>query len=537
MQLFKTRRFGSALALLLALSVVTALPAAASYVSDAAIALKSNPIYVHPDMRPQLSAGDEQALWQRITSGNKPIYVALLPEAALADTGGNADNLPQAIGNLTGPGTVAVVAQLPNGKRGLRASSSLLPTGKAGELATLAVQSKGSSGMAAILTDFISRVQREPDKASQPSSSGSPAATPKPSDDKGGTSGWLIFLLVVGVLTLLGLAVWGLVRRSQRKEEERQEARDFADEKAQAESAVSALANDVLLYSTLTNPRAQELYGQATERYNYASSKLGRATTRGDIAAALEAAQAGQRYMNDAVTINSGGTVKSPEPTPPPNDSSRRQSAKKPKASGSHRGGTKRQRERTDVPPPSGGRKVLRNYRYPNGTRGDAYWYGGGYGPGGGDGPGSVYYGPGYYAGVSPWDTFILWSLLDNSSNEGSWRDGYKEGLHDGREEQSSSDVSVDHGTDQYDRSDTSTYDSPSSDTSYDRGGGADIDPEPERVSVDSGWSSPAPSYNPPAPSYSPPSYDPPSYDSGSGGGYDSGSSGGYDSGGGGGDF
>lgn len=524
------RRFGSALAAILTLCIITALPAAASYVSDAATALKNSPIYVHPDMRSQLSPGDEQALRQRITSGRSPVYVALLPEAALADTGGNADALPQAVGNLSGQrGTVAVVVQLLNGRRGLRASSSVLEEGVAKEQAELAAQSKGSQGMAAVLTDFVSRVQREANRAAQPagSPSGNEGAT---AEKKSGTSGWLILLIVISVLAALGLLIWGLAVRSRRKEEERQEAEVFSDEKAASESAYSALGNDVLTQSSMSDPEAMGLYDKAAERWRWAGGKLATARTLGDLAAVRDAVSLGQRYMNEAVAINSGKQSEIDEPAAQLRRSSRSQAGSKSKAksgskSGNGRSSRGKQEQRTDVPPPDG-RATVRNYRTDD-YQGELHWYGGGRRDG-------TYWQPGYYPTPYPWmgggymDPITTFLVMDAIMDDGHHHHDAQSG--------SGSDVSSDHGAGQYDGTEnTPAYESSDSGRSYDQGGGADFDgdnssrnPEPEPVSVDT-----SPSYSPPTPSY-----DPPSYDSGGsyGGGYDSGGGGGYD-GGGGGDF
>src|ERR1700712_3297603 len=91
------------LALLGLLALVLAPAAArATTIADVAAALRQDPVYNQAGASRALSADDLAELRQRIHSADPPIFVAVLPESAITNNGGNADDLLQAIARQTG---------------------------------------------------------------------------------------------------------------------------------------------------------------------------------------------------------------------------------------------------------------------------------------------------------------------------------------------------------------------------------------------------------------------------------------------------
>ena len=130
------RRLWIAIAPVLLLSLFAA-PANAQVtaVDAAANALRSNPVYVDSGAE-RGGDVDVDRLRSRIRQGDTPIFVAVLPAAALNEAGGDANRLPTVLAQRVGlRGTYAVVAG-----SSFRAGSNVLPEGQAGSLATASFQ-------------------------------------------------------------------------------------------------------------------------------------------------------------------------------------------------------------------------------------------------------------------------------------------------------------------------------------------------------------------------------------------------------------
>ena len=71
---------------------VWATPAAEAgpLIDGATSALRSDPVYVHPDAEPSLTASESEDLRARIAESGEPIFVAILPAAARDDLGAGA---------------------------------------------------------------------------------------------------------------------------------------------------------------------------------------------------------------------------------------------------------------------------------------------------------------------------------------------------------------------------------------------------------------------------------------------------------------
>lgn len=252
--------------------------ALAGEILDAAVSsLRTNDVYVDPSMQSTVGPGDAKILRDQIATSPTPIYIAVLPNAAKAEAGGSADGIPRLIGQRLGTGTVVVIAG-----NSFRAGSSVLPRGEAGSLATQVFNSKRSAGAVAVLTEYVSRVKNATRNAGNTAASRQAAAQ---KSDKGFPA-WAVVLLVLLGLSIVGIGAWVLVSRSNRKKKV-EVARTVADSK------VSALGNKVVEYSSVVDSRISE----AGERYNWASARLNKAETIGDLEEVAKAAEAGLRLI------------------------------------------------------------------------------------------------------------------------------------------------------------------------------------------------------------------------------------------------
>ena len=191
---------------LVAAALVLALAAPAQAlqgtVESAAQALVSDPVYVHPDAAPKLTAAQADELRQRITAkGAGPMYVAFLPASATAQFGGSIDaallGLQQRLGR---PGTYVLVAG-----RTFRAGSTDLKSGATAQAANAALNAH-SGDIAAILDDFTDRI-------------GDVRAGRSP-DSGGGVSAFVPLAFLILVVGGIGLLVTSRIRK-QRVEQQR----------------------------------------------------------------------------------------------------------------------------------------------------------------------------------------------------------------------------------------------------------------------------------------------------------------------------
>ncbi|MFZ8927187.1 MAG: hypothetical protein ACO3CU_10565, partial [Candidatus Nanopelagicales bacterium] len=181
-------------ALGLALGSLLALQAPAqarTSIDSVASALRSNPVYNDPAAENALTSGQAADLRAQITATGLPIYVAVLPASAAAETGGP-DALLRDLRNAVGrSGVYAVIAG-----NAFRAGST---EGSVTSIADSAFAAQSANGPYAVLEAFVAGVDAEfsgGSSSSQGSSSsgGFPLAT-------------LIFLGVIVALVVLGI-VW-----------------------------------------------------------------------------------------------------------------------------------------------------------------------------------------------------------------------------------------------------------------------------------------------------------------------------------------
>ncbi|MBA3841525.1 MAG: hypothetical protein H0X39_02730 [Actinobacteria bacterium] len=264
--------------ILIALAALALAPAAAAgtIIDRAVTGLSSNPVYVDPAATKTITAAQAAAVRQEIeTKGDGPIYIAILPAAALDEAGGDALGIVDEIHRQLGDrGAYAVVA---GGH--FRAEATDL-NGKAADLATKAFNAHHSDGIAPTLTDFVDRV----------------GAT---RSGKGDGSGGGIRRIGLFPILLLGGIAFFLFRRFKRR---RVQADEFREVKETVRQDLVALADDVqgLEQRVESNEPAKHDYLAALEQYARASGAFDQARSPQQLAPVGEALEEGRYLMASA---------------------------------------------------------------------------------------------------------------------------------------------------------------------------------------------------------------------------------------------
>jgi hypothetical protein len=250
---------------------------------DAAVqALGSTPIYGAPGAQLGLSSADRSRVERAIAQDEPgPLYIAVLPDSARDETGGDTNELVREIATvLRRPGTYVVLAG-----RQLRAASTLLAAGEAGRLAGDAVSAHRGEGSGAVLADLVHRIAqaRNDDRGGGGPGSGS-----------GGSSA----LGVLGVLALAGGAF--VLFRSRRRRRElatqmEQLRRVARDDLVSLGDEVRAVDLDVEMPGAA--PGAQEDLGKALSCYEEAERRFGAARTVEDFGPVTSACEEGRYWM------------------------------------------------------------------------------------------------------------------------------------------------------------------------------------------------------------------------------------------------
>ncbi len=279
---------------ILLLALALALPAGARaehLVGRAAQALRDDPVYVDPGATRILSEQAAERLRQRIArTGAGPMYIAVLPQAARAEAGGDTSAvLQQLFRALRRPGTYAVVA----GSQFRAGSTRVLPPDTARELADEAFAAHGEEGVEATLADFVGRVgevrqgrDRDASEEGAERSSGTPQ------------------LLLLVLLAVAGLGFFALRGRARAGRRALPQA-DFAEVRAAAREDLLALADDIrALDLDIEMPDASQEakhdYGRALECYERADRSLDRARRPEDLEAVSAAIEEGRFAMASA---------------------------------------------------------------------------------------------------------------------------------------------------------------------------------------------------------------------------------------------
>ena len=294
------------LLLLTLLLLVPASPAAAQVTSldAAASALRNNPVYVDGSAERARDV-DADRLRSRIRTGGSPIFVAVLPESAINESGGDVNRLPTVLAQRVGlQGTYAVVAG-----RSFRAGSNILPTGQAGSLATAAFQARSGDGVDAVLETFVDRVNQAADGRS---SGGGTVTGGDERESAGSGSGGVLLLLLL--LAGGGFFIWS---RSKSKARRAEEARQYAADRQLLQAELSVLGQDVmdLEPDVSLHPDARPDYDAGVTRYQSAKAALEYADDRIDLVRVERVIDEGRYAMSRARAVIDG------RPPPPPPES------------------------------------------------------------------------------------------------------------------------------------------------------------------------------------------------------------------------
>ena len=275
-------------------------------------ALRADPIYVDPEAEAQLDEGTAAQIRRRIEErGTGPMYIAVLPDDARNEAGGDASAVALRVGNgVRQPGTYLVVVG-----NTLRAAATrgILERGQAGELAAAAGRAHSDEGLGPILLDFVDRVGE---------ARGGGGGLDRGSDggesrggEGGGLGGGLLLALLGGAAAIFGLRRFAR-RRQQRQEVDAQmeEVRETArDDLVALGDDIRALDLDVEMPDA--DPQGKRDYERALQCYQTASTRLDQARRPEDLEAVATALEEG-RYAMAAAKAELAG-LEPPERRPP----------------------------------------------------------------------------------------------------------------------------------------------------------------------------------------------------------------------------
>jgi len=288
------------LGVLLALLAAPAL--AGRYVDEAVAGLQHKRVFIDPGVRDTLASSTVASLENQVnqTSASKPLYIAVLPQAALSEGGGHADGVAKAIlRGLHRPGTVLVVSGLSFGT----ASSSQADSTAASGAVTSALRAAGVKAGESLGKDAGKALGRVLSDATSRTATavGHAASNAKPAQGSSGFSLWhsalvrflLIAALLVAVVALLDLLLMRLTSRQRQGH-----AHDFEDVRSLAHQDITALDEDVRdlgasLDLDTDNPRILTDYQDAQESLQQANDAYDRAQTANELAPVSTAIEAG----------------------------------------------------------------------------------------------------------------------------------------------------------------------------------------------------------------------------------------------------
>jgi hypothetical protein len=302
------RRMAAVLVLLVALSLAIASPSGAqtatAIVDEAARALRSDPVFVHPDAESKISAAEAARIREHIrSSGAGRVYVAILPASA-----GPPEQVARELRKRLGRGTYAVIT----GNSFLGASTEM----HVRDLADQAVASKGPQGAGAIVLDFIDRVgERHRSGITTPPGGAAQRSGREPMSDANNTSG-AIGLALAALVLVGGVAVLVVVRRRNRAAQNAQleEVKNVArDDLVALGDDIRALDLDVEMPDA--DPAAKRFYGQAVDAYTRAEEAFDRARRPDDLEQVTRPLEEGRYAMTAAKARFAGEPV--PERRPP----------------------------------------------------------------------------------------------------------------------------------------------------------------------------------------------------------------------------
>lgn len=266
------------------LTLVVAAPAVAqgTLLAEAAEGLRESNVYVAPGVQSELPVEDETDLEALIAAAEVgPVYLAVLPEEALAEAGGSLDAALRLLGeDLDRPGTYGLVAG-----GDFRAGATGGTPFVEGEVpqAADAAAAEADGDVATLLATFIEELDAAADAS----------ATAADSADSGGGGATVFIWLLVAAAVAVG--VWLLVRRRRKQ---REEAAQLAEVRRVAEEDVTALADAIIqLEPEVTiapDPRAEGAYADASRHYTQGRDLLAAARRPQDLQAVTQELEEGR---------------------------------------------------------------------------------------------------------------------------------------------------------------------------------------------------------------------------------------------------
>ena len=260
---------GTALAAMLGLLLVAVPAHAGALIDRAAQQLGSDNVYVDPDASPTLSASEAQRLRDRISAdGAAPMYVAVMPQRIVGETGGSPAAALLSIGRRVGrSGTYVLVA---GRHMDAAATGDVLPRGEARRLRDEAIKA-GNGDLSTILLGLADRIGAERRDAA----AGGGGSGDGPHDGGSGIGAGGIIL--VGLLGAGGAALYAGRRRRRRADRaEFEEAkRNARDDLVSLGEAIRAL--DIDVQRPTVNPDARADYERAVNAYTRADDTWERA--------------------------------------------------------------------------------------------------------------------------------------------------------------------------------------------------------------------------------------------------------------------
>jgi hypothetical protein len=275
---------------------------AGKYVNEAVAGLQKKHLYIDPSVRDTLASSTAASLESQVNHASKPLYVAVLPQAALQEAGGSPDGLASAIlKGLHRPGTVLVLSGLSLGV----ASSSQADSKAASGALTSALRAAGvkagrtlghSAAKAAgtVLSDAASRTARALGNA-------------RASASRPGSvwhSALVRFTLILVLLVALVALVDGMLRRFTLRERQSRTS-DFEDVRKLAREDIAALQDDLAALQASLDPESDDpLVRQdveaAEESLAQANEAFDRAETPNELAPVSTAIESGQYQLASA---------------------------------------------------------------------------------------------------------------------------------------------------------------------------------------------------------------------------------------------
>jgi hypothetical protein len=254
---------------------------AASSTGEVAEALKKSPVYVDPRAEEQLSKADADALAKKIEDADKPVFLAVLPEAAAFPE----ETVLKDVRSLTGVSGVYAIRLGDGFNAG--ADPQVMSRNAVDNLKG-AVKRSAPSDAKAQLNSFVDQALQQA-KGKAPSSWGD-------GDEEG--SGSTGLLVAGGVLVVGGAGAYTLYRRSKKKREERERA-ELEALRVVVDEDITAFGEELdRLDFSPSEPGAtgdmRQDYSHALDTYERAKTQMARATRPHDVQQVTETLEQGR---------------------------------------------------------------------------------------------------------------------------------------------------------------------------------------------------------------------------------------------------